>query len=171
MSLTCISQRNRRPNVLALNFGSTVVQSLVFLGVFVLIAALLLYYFWSATNKCEPSDIQEGLPPTPQKRSDWGLIIVSFVLSVLYLPLSTIATHALVWADDFWVVPNPYVNATSLPPQLPPLGPSDEFHDPLDFCYTTTMKRNEFNFAPIVIIISALTFLFVSNLVFRRFSR
>lgn len=90
------------------------------------------------------------------------MIIVSFILSALYLPLSTIATHGLVWADDFWVVSNPYLNATVNPPVLPPLGPPDEFNDPLDFCYTTTMRRDEVNFAPIVVIVSALTFAFVS---------
>ena len=50
------------------------------------------------------------------------------------------------------MVPNPYLNATSLPPVVEPLGPPDQYRDPLDFCWTTTMKRNEVNFAPVVVI-------------------
>ena len=107
---------------------------------------------------------QEGFPPpTTLKTKGKGLIFVCFMLSVLYLPLSTIVTHALVWSDDFWAVPNPYVNATTNPPVLPPLGPPEEFHDPLDFCYTTTMKRNKVNFAPVIVVVSAIAFTLVSN--------
>lgn len=92
------------PNVLALNFGSTLVESMVFLGLFMAIACLLLYYFWVATDRCEPQDANEGFASFAAPRSTWGVIIVTFILSVLYLPLSTIAAHALVWSDDFWVV-------------------------------------------------------------------
>ncbi|THH11204.1 hypothetical protein EW145_g801 [Phellinidium pouzarii] len=150
------------PNVLALNFGSTVIQSLLFLGLLVGIIALFLCYFWSATNNLRLFDVQEGFLSTTSGKSGWGLILASFLLSMLYLPLSTIVTHALIWSDDFWVVPNPYVNATSNPPIVPPLGPSNEFYDPLDFCYTTTMKRNEFNYAPIIVIVSSLAFFFLT---------
>lgn len=151
------------PNVIAFNFGSTFLQSIVFMGIIMTLTTILLYLFWSATNKCEPPDIDEGLPINSSRKSEWSLIVVSFFLSVMYLPLSTIATHALVWADDFWVVPNPYVNATTDPPQLSPLGPANEFHDPLDFCYTTTMRRNEVNYAPIIVLVSAVTFGLVSR--------
>lgn len=154
---------------------------MVFLGLFMAIACLLLYYFWVATDRCVPQNVNEGFASSAVPKSTWGVIIVTFILSVLYLPLSTIAAHALVWSDDFWVVvgrpvpssiaaliavhlkPNPYVNATTNPPVLPPLGPANEFRDPLDFCYTTTMKRNEVNLAPIIIIVSALIFFFVSE--------
>ncbi|KAG6862355.1 hypothetical protein C0995_011795 [Termitomyces sp. Mi166 len=70
--------------------------------------------------------------------------------------------HVLVWSQDLWVVPNPYTNATSYPPVLPPLGPPDEYRDPLDFCWTTTMRRNEVNYAPFVVILSALGFIFLT---------
>ena len=79
---------------------------------------------------------------------------MSFVLTVLYLPLSTMSMHVLVWSDDLWVVPNPYTNSSVNPPDLPPLGPADEFLGPLDFCYTTTMKRNELNYAPVLVILA-----------------
>ena len=132
-----------------------------------IITAGLLVYFWHATNNWRAPELQEGLLTTNLTRGgQWSLILVTFVLSVLYLPLSTIALHALVWSDDFWVVPNPYVNATTNPPIVPPLGPPDVFRGPLDFCYTTTMKRNELNFAPLVITLSSITLLFVSNIRF-----
>ena len=149
------------PNILALNFGTTVIQSSLFLGLFILITGALLYYFWSATNKCEPLDVQEGFSSIGSSYGGWRLILVSFVLSALYLPLSTIIVHALVWSDDFWAVPNPYLNSTTFPPNVAPLGPADQFYGPLDFCYTTTMKRNEFNFAPLIVLVSALTFITV----------
>ena len=83
---------------------------------------------------------------------------ISFLLTALYLPLSTMAVHVLVWSDDLWVVPNPYVYANGTyingPPQVSSLGPADQFRDPLDFCWTTTMQKNEVNYAPVVIIIA-----------------
>ena len=82
---------------------------------------------------------------------------MSLVLTVLYLPLSTMAMHVVVWSDDLWVVPNPYTNVTVNPADLPPLGPPAEFRSPLDFCYTTTMKRNELNYAPILVILALLS--------------
>ena len=85
-------------------------------------------------------------------------MIVSFLLTVIYLPLSTMTVHILVWSDDLWAVPNSYTNATTNPPQAAPLGPADEYRDPLDFCYTTTMKRNEINFAPVLIILAIIIF-------------
>ena len=41
-------------------------------------------------------------------------------------------------------------------------GPATEYRDPLNFCWTTTMKRNEINFAPIAVAFSAIVFVVVS---------
>lgn len=121
----------------------------------------------------------EGLQDTRKPGSQWGLILATFFLTVchlglsfgrltnsiqvIYLPLSTIAVHVLVWSQDLWIVPNPYLNATSLPPVVPPLGPAAEFRDSLDFCWTSTMRKNEINFAPVVIVLAAVVVLTVSN--------
>jgi hypothetical protein len=91
-------------------------------------------------------------------------LIVTFLLTVIYLPLSTLAVHVLVWSQDLWVVSNPYVNATTNPPIVPSIGPPDAFRDPLDFCWTTTMAKSQINFAPIVIIIAAIVILTASTL-------
>jgi hypothetical protein len=122
------------------------------------ICSVLLYYFYRSAISFDRYNVTEGLqrPVTPGKQ--WGLVTVTFLLTVLYLPLSTMAIHVLVWSQDLWAVPNPYVNATSSPPIVLPLGPSDQFRDPLDFCWTTTMKKNEVNLAPVVFIVSIILF-------------
>ncbi|KAL4242145.1 hypothetical protein ABKN59_001961 [Abortiporus biennis] len=142
------------PNVLALNLATSTVVSLILLLVFMVVCGILLYFFYRATSVCCQLGNPEGLQEPGYMKNTWTIVIISFVLTVLYLPISTMAMHVLVWSEDLWVVPNPYVNATTFPPSLPPLGPADEFRDPLDFCWTTTMKRNEINFAPIVVIIA-----------------
>jgi hypothetical protein len=146
------------PNILALNIPTELTQSFIFLGIFMAISGILLHRFYVVTSLYSPSAFREGLearhPP-----SSWGIIAASFTLTVLYLPLSTIAMHGLLWSSDFWVVPNPYTNGTTSPA---PLGPPDEWRDPLDFCYTTTMRKDEVNYAPVIVAMSATTFIFVS---------
>lgn len=122
------------------------------------IAFGLLYYFYRARIRCDRYNTIEGLQQTEAEGSRWGLVTVTFLLTVIYLPMSTMAVHVLVWSQDLWVVPNPYINATSFPPDVPPLGPANEFKQPLDFCWTTTMKRNEVNYAPIIVILSVIVF-------------
>lgn len=117
-------------------------------------AGVLLYLFYRLTSACCRLGIPEGFQRSVNLASQWSLLLVSFLLTAIYLPMSTMAMHVLVWSDDLWVVPNPYVNATSSPPDVSPLGPAAEFRDPLNFCWTTTMKRNELNYAPVVVMIA-----------------
>ena len=127
------------------------------------IAALLMLFFYRWTSDHTGFGVVEGLrlhKPT----GGWGLVFITFLLTVIYLPLSTMAIHVLVWSQDLWVVPNPYVNATSFPPVVPALGPPDQFRDPLDFCWTTTMKRNDLNFAPLFVTFALFVFLLVGIL-------
>ncbi|KAI0082304.1 hypothetical protein K474DRAFT_1655685 [Panus rudis PR-1116 ss-1] len=142
------------PNILAFNLATSTVLSLILLLIFMIISGILLYFFYRSTSLCCRLGTPEGLQKRGYLKSNWSLILMSFVLTVLYLPISTMALHVLVWSEDLWVVPNPYVNATSYPPVVPPLGPQEIFRDPLDFCWTTTMKRNQVNFAPLVVIIA-----------------
>lgn len=140
-----------RPNVLALNFAKTAMGALVYLLVLMFITLALLFYMFYITKEASRLQIQEGFQP-PTVTGGLGIMFVTFVLMVLYLPLSTMALHVVVWSAELWVVPNPYINATSLPPVLEPLGPPEQYRGPLDFCWTTTMKRNEINFAPAVVL-------------------
>ncbi|KAJ7103568.1 hypothetical protein B0H15DRAFT_812784 [Mycena belliarum] len=144
------------PNVLALNFVTTVNQSLLFLLLFLSLALVLLYLFHRAASDYDRYRIVEGLQQFDYPRSRSGLVAITFLLAVIYLPLSTMAVHVLVWSSDLWAVPNPYTNTTTFPPLLPPLGPSSEYRQPLDFCWTTTMKRNEINYAPALVILSVI---------------
>ncbi|KAJ7038241.1 hypothetical protein C8F04DRAFT_998180 [Mycena alexandri] len=142
------------PNILALNFVSTVNQSLLFLVLFLTLAMVLLFLFHRASANYDRYRVVEGLQQTDPPQSRAGLVATTFLLTVIYLPLSTMAVHVVVWSSDLWVVPNPYTNATTFPPVVPPLGPSSEYRDPLDFCWTTSMQRNEINYAPALVILS-----------------
>ncbi|GLB36113.1 hypothetical protein LshimejAT787_0304010 [Lyophyllum shimeji] len=90
------------PNVLALNFASTLVESLVFLLIFMAIAAALLFYFYRSSVQCDRYGTVEGLQRPGAKGKQWGLVIVTFLLTVIYLPLSTMAVHVLVWSQDIF---------------------------------------------------------------------
>ncbi|EFI28599.1 hypothetical protein CC1G_13626 [Coprinopsis cinerea okayama7 len=147
------------PNVLALNFASTLVQSLLYLIIFMVLAASLLYHFYRSTLQCKRYTTLEGLQQTETQGRQIGLVLTTFLLTVIYLPLSTMAVHVIVWSEELWPVPNPYTNTTTFPPLVEPLGPSEEFRNPMDFCWTTTMKRNEVNYAPVMVILGAVTFL------------
>jgi hypothetical protein len=126
------------------------------------LTAPLLYCFRRSISYSDRYEAVEGLWQI-HKGSQWGLMISTFLLTVIYLPLSTLAVHVVVWSQYLWVVPNPYINATSNPPILPLLGPPDEFRDPLDFCWTTTMRRNEINWVPVFLLISLTVIVFVSQ--------
>ena len=151
------------PNVLALNFASSLIQSLILLVIFMTIAGILLYWFMKMTSACCSAVVPEGLQSTTYLKNTWSVVLCSFVLTVIYLPLSTMAVHVLIWSDDLWAVENPYLLTTDNPPVIQPLGPPEEFRDPLDFCYTTTMLRNEVNYAPAVVVIALLCFLGVGS--------
>ncbi|KAG8896999.1 hypothetical protein FRB99_008521 [Tulasnella sp. 403] len=148
------------PNILALNI-SVLTQSIVFFTIFQIVTLLLVLYFHHATDRfVREQPMHEGLVELPEaiKGRGWDVLFVSFLLIILYLPISTLTVHGLVWTSDFWPVPNPYLNATTFPPQVPPLGPSWEYRDPLDFCWTTTMKKDSLNWAPFVVIFSLFSF-------------
>lgn len=126
----------------------------MFLLLFLTLTLVLLYLFHRASANYDRYRIVEGLQQSDSPGNRTVLVTITFLLAIIYLPLSTLAVHVLVWSDDLWVVPNPYTNATTFPPVLPPLGPSSEYKGPLEFCWTTTMKRDEVNWAPVLIILS-----------------
>lgn len=155
------AHRRFRPNVLALNLAKTAMGALVYLLVLMFITLALLFCMLYVTKEASRLQIQEGFQP-PTVPGGLGIMVVTFLLMILYLPLSTMALHVVIWSADLWVVPNPYINATSIPPVVDPLGPPQEYRDPLDFCWTTTMKRNEVNFAPAVVLCSLIVIATVS---------
>ncbi len=98
------------------------VESLIFLAVLSTISCGLLFYFYRATSRCDRYISAEGLQQIESPGNKWGLMIVMFLLTVLHLPLCTMSVHVPVWSQEVWPIADPYVNATSLTPVLPP-GP------------------------------------------------
>ena len=143
--------------MLALNFATSTRLATIILIVLMLVVGLVFYFFVRATSVCCRVGLPEGLQTPNWFPHKWRLVLMSLVLTVLYLPLSTMAMHVVVWSDDLWVVPNPYTNSSVNPADLPALGPANEFLEPLDFCYTTTMKRNELNYAPVLVILALIS--------------
>ncbi|CAE6405463.1 unnamed protein product [Rhizoctonia solani] len=148
------------PNVLALNFGGKLLQSITFLGILTILSGGLLFWFYKLTGRWSPDATPEGLLSRDPARGTRAVPFVSFILTVLYLPLSTISVHAITWSSDFWPLENPYIKSETPDPQ--PLGPSSEFHDPLDFCWTTTMRKDEINYAPVAVVLGILTLMFMT---------
>lgn len=142
--------------MLALNFASTLVQSLLFLLVFMAISTGLLWYFYRCTSRAAELQHAEGLQQPDQRAYGRAIVPVTFLLAVIYLPLSTMAIHVLVWSQDLWVVSIPSTIGSSWPPEVAPLGSPDEYRDALDFCWATTMKRNEINWAPALIFLAVI---------------
>jgi hypothetical protein len=89
-------------------------------------AGLLLYAFHASTAPCKRYGSLEGFQQ-PDRSSGRSIVITSFLLTVIYLPLSTLAVHVITWSSDLWAVPNPYLNSTTNPPVVAPLGRRTNF--------------------------------------------
>ncbi|KAF9348830.1 hypothetical protein BGX26_012794 [Mortierella sp. AD094] len=146
------------PAVLSLDFPRALGYGMVFLILFSLICFISLYTFKIMT-RTDPNDDIEGL-----EVSSWSLrskkqrietISIVFLLTTLYLPLAKLSFDALVWSDTMWPIPNPYTNVDF--PDLEPLGPSGIYRAPSDFCYVTSMKIQDLNFAYVIIPLAIFT--------------
>lgn len=147
------------PSFLSLDFVSAFSQPLIFLLVLTLFTLLALYELYCFTGGwVGPNgalgrgklDLGEGYDREDLQerrksfRESYGYkVAITFWLSSVYLPLSKLAIGALAWTDDFWPVANPYQLYNSDDPSPPPLGPSSEYFDSIDFCWKTTMRRRE----------------------------
>jgi hypothetical protein len=86
-----------------------------------------------------------------------------FAITTLYLPLSSLALDALFWGDTFWPIDNPYKEVDPVTgkkidePNFDALARGPGYRDPRDFCYVTSMKEDDFNFAYIIIPLAVLT--------------
>ncbi|KAF9920415.1 hypothetical protein FBU30_009774 [Linnemannia zychae] len=116
-------------------------------------------YTFKIMTRTDPNDDIEGL-----EVSSWSLrskkqrietISIVFLLTTLYLPLAKLAFDAIVWSDTMWPIANPYT--TSDFPELQPLGPSGIYRDPSDFCWVTSMKIQDLNFAYVIIPVAIFT--------------
>lgn len=141
------------PSILALDFVSVFGLAIVFFVLWIVLTGLGLLWFWHMTSSYDANrSIQgyEGQPyifSSPKRGTKVTNIVVTFVLTSLYIPLSKIAFDALLWSSDFWVVVDPYQGGAINDPHPASLGDPAIFRGPMDFCYTTTMRKDEFNWA------------------------
>ncbi|KAI9227121.1 MAG: hypothetical protein DHS80DRAFT_17733 [Piptocephalis tieghemiana] len=148
------------PGILGLRFESLIRNTLVLLVVLCVIVFITLFAF-SILRRKDPKSSSEGF-----EVNVWGLrtrwsrrraLIVVFILTTLYLPLSQLALSALVWSSLFWPVDNPYKKGIDDPPSLHLPASTPGERAPGDFCYTRTMELHAFNTAWIVILLALLT--------------
>ncbi|GAC95836.1 hypothetical protein PHSY_003413 [Pseudozyma hubeiensis SY62] len=154
------------PAFLGFDLVSVFGYAVIFFVVWIVITALALWRFWRMTKAHNPNKTVEGydsqgwIYKSASRGTRFANTCLVFVLGLLYLPLSKLAVDALVWSSDFWPVPNPYKGGIDDPVPGPLLGDPDLWHAPLDFCYTTTMRKDAFNWAYVILPLAVLTIIF-----------
>ncbi|KAG0348630.1 hypothetical protein BG004_004661 [Podila humilis] len=146
------------PALLSLDLPRAFGFGMIFLVLFCIVAFAALYTFKIMT-RTDPNDDIEGLEVSSwslrSKKQRLETISIVFLLTTLYLPLAKLSFDALVWSDTMWPVKNPY-KAMDFP-TLEPLGPSGIYRDPSDFCYVTSMKIQDLNFAWVILPLAIFT--------------
>ncbi|KAF9182915.1 hypothetical protein BGZ51_004359 [Haplosporangium sp. Z 767] len=146
------------PAVLSFDFPRAMGYGMVFLILLGVICFVALYTFKIMT-RTDPNDDIEGLEVSSwnlrSKKARIETISIVFLLTTLYLPLAKLSFDALVWSDTMWPISNPYKTVDF--PVLEPLGPSGIYRDPSDFCYVTSMKIQDLNFAYVIIPLAIFT--------------
>ena len=154
------------PNILALDFVSVFGKAVVFFLLWMGITACTLYCFYRMTKQYDPNreiegyDSQPYIFHSPKRGTKVSNILIVFTLTALYIPLTKLSIDALTWQAAWWPVANPYSSTNDTTPVLPPLGDPHLYRDPLDFCWTTTMRKDEFNFAWLIVPLAALCVIF-----------
>ncbi|CAG8644902.1 29056_t:CDS:2, partial [Racocetra persica] len=146
------------PNLFSFNLDRVFGNGIAFFLVYCVIALGALYWFRLMT-KWDPNADTEGLESSP-----WNLrpktnrrqnIIITFLLTTLYLPISKLSIDALVWGDTFWAIPNPYIYSDA--PDFSYLNNITGNRDFNDFCYVTSMRKGDWNFSPVIIGVALVT--------------
>ena len=154
------------PNFLALDFVSVFGKAVIFFGVWIALTSLALIKFYRMTSAYDPNrevegyDSQPYLFTSPARGTKVVNILVVFLLTGLYIPLTKLSIDALTWSSAWWVIPNPYIDSPDQTPILPSLGDPHLYREPLDFCWTTTMRKDQFNFAWLILPAAALVIIF-----------
>ena len=162
------------PSILGLDFVSAFGKAILWLWLFSLICFIACWEFkgmaggWRCKrNRSYIEERGEGLDseeayirkqqgwPTRIRKSRAYRTCVVFLITSLYLPLSKISIGALAWTSDYWPVDNYYASTDHPTPDA--LGSSATFRNPLDFCYTTTMRKEGFNWAIPILIVAIIT--------------
>ncbi|SNX85284.1 uncharacterized protein MEPE_03993 [Melanopsichium pennsylvanicum] len=154
------------PAILGFDLVSVFGYAIIFFVIWIVITALALWHFRRMTKAHNPNKTVEGFDSqgwiykSSSRGTRFANTCLVFVLGLLYLPLSKLAVDVLVWSSDFWPVPDPYKGGIDDPIPGPLLGDPDIWRAPLDFCYTTTMRKDAFNWAYIIIPMAVLTIVF-----------
>ncbi|CBQ68303.1 conserved hypothetical protein [Sporisorium reilianum SRZ2] len=154
------------PAVLGFDLVSVFGYAVIFFIVWIVITALALWRFWRMTKAHNPNKTVEGydsqgwIYKSASRGTRFANTCLVFLLGLLYLPLSKLAVDALVWSSDFWPVPNPYKGGIDDPVPGALLGDPDIWRAPLDFCYTTTMRKDAFNWAYVIVPMAVLVIIF-----------
>ncbi|KAJ2346301.1 hypothetical protein GGH91_002249, partial [Coemansia sp. RSA 2671] len=82
--------------------------------------------------------------------------ILYSVLTTLYIPVVKLCVETIVWGQGYWPVPNPF-RETDRP--VFPRPEDGNYRDPGSFCYTTTMRKGNFNFLYILLPLAIVVFL------------
>ncbi|KAK0559210.1 hypothetical protein OC844_004578 [Tilletia horrida] len=155
------------PSILALDFVSILGRAQIFMVFWMLVGGLMLWRFWVITRSYDHNRYVDGFDSRPSaytapaRGTKTAYTLLVFGLTTAYIPLTKLAVDTLVWNSDFWVY-NPLANMGStddLPSDLPSLGDADHYRQPLDFCYTTTMRKDKFNFAWLLLPLAVATIL------------
>ncbi|PWN18780.1 hypothetical protein BCV69DRAFT_300936 [Microstroma glucosiphilum] len=140
------------PSLLALDFVSVFGLAIVFWIAWIALVVLALVWYLKMTSSYNFNrDVQgfEGQPDifrSPKRRSKVANVLVTFLLMAFYLPLSKLCIDGLVWGSAFW----PTDLGTGVAASA-----SDSSILRSDFCYTTTMREDDFNWAWIILPLSS----------------
>ncbi|WAR55319.1 hypothetical protein PtB15_6B58 [Puccinia triticina] len=148
--------------------------------------ALLLCEFYRATSAAgrgasAPLKHAEGLDQTTHDRSHtqhhylqrWAdklkslrasaiySTALTLVLVSLYVPVTRTCIEALVWASGYWPIPNVYITnddrpATDVAEKLRAAWPGAELVNPAEFCYRTTLRKDTFDGAGLVLFLAVI---------------
>ncbi|GES75634.1 hypothetical protein RCL_jg12770.t1 [Rhizophagus clarus] len=143
------------PDFLSLNMDQVFGFGAVFLLIFFVIGFGCLFVFRKIANWKKVTDV-ENL----ESSSRFSLLqshMIIFVLTTLYVPLTRLSLETLVWSDSFWPVKNPYLPDVDFPDfnSMIDAG-NDALRLPQDFCYVTSMNKNEVNLSPFIIALGIL---------------
>ncbi|CAB4392488.1 unnamed protein product [Rhizophagus irregularis] len=146
------------PNFMSFNMDQVFGFGAVFLLIFCVIGFVCLFMFRKIANWKKVTDV-ENL----ESSSRFSLLqshIIVFILTTLYVPLTKLSLDALVWSDNFWPVKNPYLPDVDFP-DFVDVG-NGALRSPKDFCYVTSMNKNDTNLSPFIIALGILNLALIS---------
>ncbi|KAI9594794.1 hypothetical protein BDF19DRAFT_414199 [Syncephalis fuscata] len=146
-------------NFISLRFSNIFRKGAIFLIIFSVISVIALAIF-NVLRQKDPNANRQGLEVNTWAKRRAKIrrrnMIILFIVTTLYLPLLSMALGALTWSDDFWPIKNPYKNTDN--PDFAAMPHDEGYRSPEKFCYNTSMKEGEFNWAYLIVPLAAIIF-------------